>query len=157
MTWFNIFFYKKIEEFYPAAVVDVYDRSRKEKYSTIMKIDYGINGQLKTFRISKKKMARVCGIPHGSDKEQQPKGNKSLSDWCTKVILGASIIGSIVRLSGMFRNQLSLHAFIFDNLIPGECGLNKRQFELLYVLQKRIELKGDVKLGQGERFLLLCA
>lgn len=50
------------------------------------------------------------------------------------------MIGSAVCLSDMLLNQLALHAFMSENLIPGERGLNKRQCKILCLAKEdRIE------------------
>lgn len=118
----------------------------------IMKITYMVGDRMKTFKISNKKIVKDCGIPYGHDKEQPPKVIKPLSYWCTKVVPRASMIGSTVRLSDMFRNQLALHDMMSDNQILGGRGLNKRQCELLYVLQKRIDMKEDGSLVKPRDF-----
>lgn len=39
----------------------------------------------------------------------------------------------------MFKDQLVLHAVMDHNLIPGERGLKKRHYELIYVHQRSVE------------------
>lgn len=51
----------------------------------MIKIDYMIGDKVKTFNISNKKITRVCGIPFGNDKEQQPRGIKPLFDWLLRL------------------------------------------------------------------------
>lgn len=62
---------------------------------------------------------------------------------------GGTITGSVVILGDMYRNQFSLHAVMPDDLILGERGFNKRQCELLYVLQKMIKEDGGLVKGRN--------
>lgn len=82
-------------------------------------------------------------VSFGNDNEQTPKGNRLFDDCCQVVIPSASMTSSMVRLGDMSRNQLALHFYVTDSMIPREICLDRRQCELLYILQKRIELKED--------------
>lgn len=96
-----------------------------------MTIDYMIGDRRKSFKIFKNKITKFCGIPYGNDKNNC---RRVPSLYFNEVVLRASMTGNGVRLSDMLRNQLALYAMISDNLISGESNLNKRQYELLYVL-----------------------
>lgn len=45
--------YTKSDEYYPAIVVDFYDRLEEQEYSTQMSIDYTMNEKLRSFKITK--------------------------------------------------------------------------------------------------------
>lgn len=61
-------------------------------------------------------------------------------------------MGTVVRLGDMFRNQLDFYFYVMKNMIPRNRGLDKRQRELLYILQNRIELKESGTLVCGPNF-----
>lgn len=92
----------------------------------------------KVFKITKDQIANVCGLPFGLLVDQNPKRSA-----CKEIVPNSTISGSMVGLGDMYRNQLALYSCVCENMIPNERGLNKRQAEHFYVLQKRIEIQED--------------
>lgn len=74
--------------------------------------------------ISIKVISVAMGIQPGYTGEQNPKVSQALGDWVQEIVSGGQLEDGYVKLGGLLKNQLLVHAWLNDNIIPRYKALN---------------------------------
>ena len=145
----NLLWYKTSSSFYPLEVADFYEWVEVDPDTQELRIKYGNN----VHTITKEVVSLATGIFSSYTQEQEPLGARAFAHWFRKIVPNGEYNSGYVKYGNMGKNQILVHMWINDNVIPGFKTMTRRQAEYLYTIQKRVELKADGEPMRTTEFL----